>query len=381
MGDALDRLVALTPRTPEASTVPEPFGKPSGPGLWRVKGMELPPYIQHVAHELVKKGHSESQAIGMAVGIVRDWAHGHDGHGHKTHPDVRAAAAKAMAQWESKRAKAHAHHAAKDAKHDVKTTGVAGTIALANVLVRAFQRVERGRTETVREHSEMLPGSEGALRELAGRVQAAHGTLAATHIHAAAEAVHNGRPEEAAGHLRAGYEAISAPLRSRGLQGDAEHQAAQGNLDAIRQHLHALRGQHDAPAKPGVAKTSPSDAAHERAYQNWKMRNQLPTGAGPNKQGDTSAVHDRASWPDWAHSSIEDRVRAGHTDSDEAYRKTLSKAGYSQKEIEDHFARRWADPEQRKATLAVQHASADVDHALDHLRSRHLNPSPVAGGV
>src|ERR1700730_4426288 len=98
----------MTAETAAASTVPEPFGKPSGPGLWHVKGMMLPAYIQHVAHDLLESGAagSVSQAIAMAVGIVKKWAAGvpvggerkvgsktnkHSGH---IHPDVRAAAAK-----------------------------------------------------------------------------------------------------------------------------------------------------------------------------------------------------------------------------------------------------------------------------------------------
>lgn len=97
-----------TAETPIASTVHEPFGSPSGPGLFHVKGLELPAYIQHVAHRLVGQGHPRSQAIGMAVGIVRNWAHGHDGHGNNVHPDVQAAAAKAIAEWEAAKAAAHA---------------------------------------------------------------------------------------------------------------------------------------------------------------------------------------------------------------------------------------------------------------------------------
>lgn len=121
----LDQLLALTPQTPEASTVPKPIGRPNGPGLWHHKHWQLPPYIQHVAHALMRHGHGESDAIHMAVGlssIVKNWAKGHDGHGHRTHADVRAAAAGNVAKWEQLRASAHAHHAMKEAskgsKHD-----------------------------------------------------------------------------------------------------------------------------------------------------------------------------------------------------------------------------------------------------------------------
>lgn len=101
-----------TAETPEASTVHHPFGKPGGPGLWHT-GKELPAYIQNVAHAFRRKGMPESEAISQAVGVVRNWAEGHDGHGHKVHPDVQAAAGKAIAEWEKLRAEAHATGPAK----------------------------------------------------------------------------------------------------------------------------------------------------------------------------------------------------------------------------------------------------------------------------
>jgi phage head maturation protease len=106
----------MTAKTGEASTVHEPIGKPSGPGLWHHKGMQLPPYVQHVAHHLIAQGHDESRAIEMAVGIVKNWAAGHDGHGNAVHPDVQAAAAKNVAQWEALKAKASGRSAVADTK-------------------------------------------------------------------------------------------------------------------------------------------------------------------------------------------------------------------------------------------------------------------------
>src|SRR5215471_14438060 len=80
-------------------------------GLWHHKGWQLPAYIQHVANDLISSGHSESRAIEMAVGIVRNWAHGHDGHGHAIHPDTAAKAAAAIAEWDALKAKAAASKA------------------------------------------------------------------------------------------------------------------------------------------------------------------------------------------------------------------------------------------------------------------------------
>lgn len=113
MGSSLDKILALTPETAEASTVPKPI-HPDGPGLWKHKHMEAPPYVQHVAQALMKEGHSESDAYHMAVGIIKSWAAGHNGK-HKTHPDVRAAAAANVARWEELRGQAKAETAAKHA--------------------------------------------------------------------------------------------------------------------------------------------------------------------------------------------------------------------------------------------------------------------------
>ena len=137
----------LTAETPTASTVPKPFGKPSGPGLWHVKGMQLPAYIQHVAHHMLSSGAAGnvSEAIQMAVGIVRKWSKGipvggetrvgrKPGHPGKIHPDVQAAAKKAMAEWDQKRAQAHAHASEHSMRYDpfgktVDLSGVAPTFS------------------------------------------------------------------------------------------------------------------------------------------------------------------------------------------------------------------------------------------------------------
>jgi hypothetical protein len=103
--------IGLTAETPVVSTVHHPYGSPSGPGLFRVKGLQLPAYIQNVAHALQRSGSAktESQAIGMAVGIVKRWATGTGAKGKRVHPDVQAAAARAVAEWEAAKARAHSH--------------------------------------------------------------------------------------------------------------------------------------------------------------------------------------------------------------------------------------------------------------------------------
>jgi hypothetical protein len=98
-----------TAETPVVSTVHRPFGSPAGPGLFHVKGLQLPAYIQNVAHAFTAHGMPEPEAIERAIGVVRDWAEGRTpgGKGH-VHPDVQAAAAKALAEWEADKAAAHA---------------------------------------------------------------------------------------------------------------------------------------------------------------------------------------------------------------------------------------------------------------------------------
>ena len=60
--------------------------------------------IQHVANRLRAQGHDESSAVHIAVGVVQNWAAGHDGKGHVVHADVQAAAVKAVAEWEALKA-------------------------------------------------------------------------------------------------------------------------------------------------------------------------------------------------------------------------------------------------------------------------------------
>lgn len=99
----------LSAKTGALASTPHPFGKPGGPGLWHHKGLQLDPYIQNIAHALVRGGMDESRAIATAWGTVKRWASG----GGKVHPEVRAAAAKAVANMEKKKAQAHAESASK----------------------------------------------------------------------------------------------------------------------------------------------------------------------------------------------------------------------------------------------------------------------------
>lgn len=95
----------------KAST-PEPFSA-SKTSNWVARGGGLPDYIQHIAHDLVeKRGKTESEAIAMAIGIVKRWARG----GGNVDAGTRAAASKAVAEWEALKAKNAVKGAAKGAK-------------------------------------------------------------------------------------------------------------------------------------------------------------------------------------------------------------------------------------------------------------------------
>ena len=115
-------LVKFTPRTPEASTVVKPTVPPGGPGLFHMKGHHLPPYVEHLYPHLVAR-YGKHDAYRVAVGVVKKWAAGANpggfktksGKGKRTHSDVRAAAAKNVAEWEKEKAEAHEHHAAASA--------------------------------------------------------------------------------------------------------------------------------------------------------------------------------------------------------------------------------------------------------------------------
>ncbi len=103
----LDRAILLSAETGRLATEPHPFGKPGGPGLWGVKGMELPPYIQNIARALLRTGRAKtlSQAIAIARGASKRWAAG----GGNVRPEVRAASQATGADWNAKQARAHAH--------------------------------------------------------------------------------------------------------------------------------------------------------------------------------------------------------------------------------------------------------------------------------
>jgi hypothetical protein len=89
----------LSAKTAGYSATPHLLGsKP----LWGKPGFKLPNYIENVAKGLIEDGHDRSSAIAIAISSVKRWAAG----GGKVGPEVRAASAKAVAQWTALKAAA-----------------------------------------------------------------------------------------------------------------------------------------------------------------------------------------------------------------------------------------------------------------------------------
>jgi 2'-5' RNA ligase len=112
-------MMGKSAETAELSTVHRPLGTH---GLWGDKMAQLPAYIQNIAHAMIRDGHDESEAIQLAIGAVKRWAEG----GGKVTPEVRAAAAAAVAEWE--RLKAEHSKGDKAAVPDVVKVGPHGYI-------------------------------------------------------------------------------------------------------------------------------------------------------------------------------------------------------------------------------------------------------------
>jgi hypothetical protein len=102
--------VALAPLREAADSLakastPQPWST-SKTSNWVARSGGLPDYIQHVSHGIKRSspGISVSEAIQKAIGVVKRWAAGGGG----VDKNTQAAAAKAVAEWEAKKAGAHA---------------------------------------------------------------------------------------------------------------------------------------------------------------------------------------------------------------------------------------------------------------------------------
>lgn len=85
--------------------------KPGGPDNWVEATGGLPSYIERIAKHLhYERGYSISHAIATAVNTVKRWAAGglvaEHGTTQRVSAKTQALAAKAVAEWESKKARA-----------------------------------------------------------------------------------------------------------------------------------------------------------------------------------------------------------------------------------------------------------------------------------
>jgi len=100
----LKRALSKSARTPMLSTTHNPLGPHS---LWHTpdkhtaERQSLPDYVENVAHALEREGHSESEAVALAIASVKAWAAGR-AFGGKVHvtPEVQQAAQHAVSEWE-----------------------------------------------------------------------------------------------------------------------------------------------------------------------------------------------------------------------------------------------------------------------------------------
>jgi hypothetical protein len=112
---SIDKAITPGGRVGDDSSLDSSKGK-----NWVENAGGLPKYIRMVAHAMMRKGHTKSQAIRLAIGIVRNWASGKG----DVSPKVRAAAAKAVAEFEAKA------KGAKIAKADQTTWNMADYAAI-----------------------------------------------------------------------------------------------------------------------------------------------------------------------------------------------------------------------------------------------------------
>lgn len=104
--------LAESAKTAALASKHSPIGKGGSNWITRSKPGntgELPAYIQNVRNAIMREGTPEGQAHAIAIGRVRAWAEGKGNVG----AEVRAAAAKAIAEFDAMRAKSKVKAAAK----------------------------------------------------------------------------------------------------------------------------------------------------------------------------------------------------------------------------------------------------------------------------
>jgi hypothetical protein len=113
---------------------------------WVTDVQGLPLYIRAIAQALLRSGHSEQEAIRLAVGVVHRWAEGRG----KVTAATRVRAAAALASWEAKRAETHAEH------HSLAQENRMGT----NLAAPVAQKLSRATLLKLTERADALPAGE-----------------------------------------------------------------------------------------------------------------------------------------------------------------------------------------------------------------------------
>ena len=118
---------------------------------WVEEAGGLPEYICRIARSIsTKRGKSISNAIQIAVGVVKRWAKGVG----DVDADTRAKAAAAVAQWEAIKAKAHAKSAVKTSHSESPLEDLQVKLASSVVIpIPPYVRVKDGQTQHVDAHT------------------------------------------------------------------------------------------------------------------------------------------------------------------------------------------------------------------------------------
>lgn len=108
----------------KSSAFPSLERKPGGPDNWVEETGGLPSYIERIAKRLhYEKGMSISRSIAVAVNTVKRWSKGgtvtENGTTKRITPQTQALAAKAVAEWTAKKAKAKIDNAAESSGVDL----------------------------------------------------------------------------------------------------------------------------------------------------------------------------------------------------------------------------------------------------------------------
>lgn len=107
--------ISESAKTAMLSSTHAPIGKGGRNWITKLKPGnkgELPAYIQNIRNAIMRDGTDESTATSIAIGRCKGWAAGEG----NVSPEVRAAAAKAIAEWERDKAQSHAQSGSKKVK-------------------------------------------------------------------------------------------------------------------------------------------------------------------------------------------------------------------------------------------------------------------------